>query len=69
MLSRADVIRLAERLTSLEMRLADLEAKLEEGERSGAGSSSTATRVCDAPIPAPRRIWLHKRSATRGGRR
>jgi hypothetical protein len=31
--TRADVIRLAERLTNIEMRLDDLEAKLEQGKR------------------------------------
>src|SRR3954466_1708612 len=36
--SRSDVVRLAERLTNIEMRLDDLEARLEEGLRPANGS-------------------------------
>jgi len=47
--SRADVIRLAERLTNIEMRLDDLEAKLDEGARTN-GRVAVSTR--NKPNPA-----------------
>jgi hypothetical protein len=42
--SRADVISLAERLTNIEMRLDDLDARLEEASRGGRGAPSPKGR-------------------------
>jgi hypothetical protein len=42
--TRADVISLAERLTNIEMRLDDMEAKLDEIQRSAAASASPKSR-------------------------
>jgi hypothetical protein len=39
--TRADIISLADRLTNIEMRLDDLEAKLDEGLRNGAGAAAS----------------------------
>jgi hypothetical protein len=39
--TRDDVIRLAERLTNIELRLDDLEAKLDETQRGGAGAAAS----------------------------
>ena len=50
--TRADVVSLAERLTHIEMRLDDLEAKLEESQR--AGRKSSARPKADSSIGEPR---------------
>jgi hypothetical protein len=42
--TRDDIISLAERLTNIEMRLDDLEAKLEEGKRGGGAAASARNR-------------------------
>ena len=45
--TRADVTRLAERLTNIELRLDDLDAKLEEGRRGRAAGATTPPRPAE----------------------
>jgi hypothetical protein len=52
--TRADVTGLAERLTHIEMRLDDLEAKLEESQRAGAGRKPSARPKSDSGIGEPK---------------
>jgi hypothetical protein len=51
--TRGDVISLADRLTNIEMRLDDLEAKLEEGLHTAAGAAPRRTRKPSTPEDQP----------------
>ena len=46
--TRADVISIAERLTNIEMRLDDLDAKLDEGPRARRGAGGTKPKASPA---------------------
>jgi hypothetical protein len=52
--TRADVTSLAERLTHIEVRLDDLEAKLEESQRAVGGRKPSARPKTDSNIGEPR---------------
>ena len=64
--SRADVVSIAERMTNIEMRLDDLDAKLDVIRKLIVGSTSASTTVSRRAAPATRRKVVAKKSAKRG---
>jgi len=63
--SRADVVSIAERMTNIEMRLDDMDAKLDNIQRL-AGKPATAARTRPAAEPQARKRAVKTKSAKRG---
>jgi hypothetical protein len=63
--SRADVVSIAERMTNIEMRLDDMDAKLDNIQKLAA-RPATAARAQPAPTPQARKKAVKAKSAKRG---